>query len=108
MPELVQNVLTDIGEQLKTTFADPMVKRGMSIIAGKSGEVRADNALRAKVANKVVGESPVIEQILAYFDIDAVDGLKLLNDPLLAPIIQGFLSKKGGILANPGQGGGLP
>lgn len=104
IPQLVQNVLNDVGAQISETFSTPAVKHAMSIMGKQSGEVRADAALRNRVAEKAVEGSPLLGKALEYFDLSPIEGLQLLNDPLLQPIIQGFL-KKGG---QSGGSGSLP
>lgn len=101
IPNLMQDVLTDVGEELKEIFANPTIKKAYSFMASQSHVARADNALREKVAGKIVGQSAVLGKALEYLDISPVEGLKLLNDPLLQPIIGGLLSGKGN-LPNPG------
>ena len=96
IPSLMQQAINDIGEQLTegitANIKDPQVKRAMSIIGKKSGDVRADKALREKISNKIIEESPLIGKVLEYFDVTPYEGLKLLNDPFLAPWIQKFLA----------------
>lgn len=91
--ELIQNVLDDTAEQLNEIFANPTIKKAYSILGNKSGEVRHDEAVREKVADKIVQEIPSIQMFLDKFGIEPVDGLKLMNDPLLQPLIQGFMQK---------------
>lgn len=95
IPELMQQAINDIGKQLKKTFGDPNVKRAMSILGSQSGESRADNALREKAADAIVSQSPMIGMVLEQFGISALDGLKLMNDPLFQPLIQKFLAGQG-------------
>lgn len=110
LPKLIQGVLNDVGNQLTETFAKPSVARAMGIIGAHGHESQSDNALREKVAEKVVSESPVIGKALEYFGISPVEGLKLMNDPLLAPLIQGFLNKTKTLNLGGGnvEGGALP
>lgn len=93
IPNLMQNVLNDVGSQITDIIAEPNVKRAMSILGSKSGEVRADNALRTKAADAIVGQSPVIERILSEIDITPLEGLKLMNDPIFGPYIQTAIQK---------------
>lgn len=107
IPELVQNVLNDVGKQLEKTFENPTIRKAYGILGQKSGDARAEKALRVKVADKVMDENPIIKKALEYFDIEPLEGLQLLNDPMIGPLIQGYISKlQGGIHGNPGQGGG--
>lgn len=101
MPDLIQNVLNDVGAQLNEIFANPTIKKAYSIMGKQSGQVRADAALQNKVANKFVENSPVIKKALEVLDITPIEGLQLLNDPFLGPMIQSFM----GLNQNPGNSG---
>lgn len=91
LPDLIQNVLNDVGEQITGMLKDPTVSRAMGIIGKRSGEVRADKASIEKVANKVFEASPLLEKALEYFDLTPIEGLRMLNDPLVGPLIQGVI-----------------
>lgn len=93
IPILIQNVLDDVGEQLQEMFANPTIKKAYSILGKQSGEVRTDNALREKAANAIVQEIPSVNIILERLGIEPIEGIKLMNDPIFAPIIQGFIQK---------------
>ena len=95
IPKLMQNVLDDVGAQLSEIFANPTIKKAYSIMGKQSGEVRADDALRDKVADKIIEASPVVGKICEWLDIEPLEGLKLINDPLLAPMIQRFIQGGG-------------
>lgn len=105
----IQEVLLDvgesIGEQLKGVFEKPIVKGAMSQLGKKSGEVRADAALRNRVAEKAIGSNVLLKKALEYFDVTPIEGLQLINDPMIGPFIQRFIAN----LAQGGQGllGGL-
>jgi hypothetical protein len=87
----MQNVLDDVGGQLQEIFANPTIKKAYSILGNKSGEVRADKGLRNKVATKIIDQYPIVEKLLDQFDITAEEGLRLMQDPIIQPFIQGFL-----------------
>lgn len=89
--DLVQGALNDVGAQLEGIFKDPTVKKAYSILGKESGEVRHDSALRERVADKVLDQSPLAKKALEYFELTPMEGLQILNDPMLAPLIQGFL-----------------
>lgn len=90
---LMSAFVKQLGGDINNIFAQPAVKKAMGIIGKRSGEVRHDEALREKVANRLVGQSPAIQYVLDFLGIDAIDGLKLLNDPLIAPLIAPYLEK---------------
>ena len=96
MPD-IQHVLDDvgasIGEQMTEIFEKPSVSKAMSVLGKQSGEVRADKALRNKVANKILDQYPSIGFILEQLDLSPIEGVKLLNDPLVGPWIKGMISK---------------
>lgn len=91
MPD-IQEILNDVGasisETFETTFKNPAVKNFMSSMGKKSGDVRADNALRKRVASQAMDQVPGIGLILKQFDLTPIEGLKLMNDPLIGPLIQ--------------------
>lgn len=87
------SVSEQIGDNIKQTFADPNVSKAFSILGKKSGESRANNALREKAAEKILEGIPSIGFILDQMDLTPIEGLQLLNDPLIGPTIQGFLQK---------------
>lgn len=97
LPVILEDVAVSAGEQitegLKTTFADPNVKKAFSVLGKQSGEVRADDALRNKVADKIMEEVPSINYILEQLDLTPIEGLKLMQDPIIGPYIQGFIQK---------------
>lgn len=95
MPD-IQQVLDDVGasisSQLSEIFSKPAVSKAMSVLGKKSGEVRANKALRNKAANALLGQYPSVGLILDQLDMTPVEGLQLMKDPLIGPIIQGALS----------------
>ena len=93
IPEILNDVGASIGEQFGEIFEKPTVKQAMSLMGKKSGEVRASNALRNKAADKLLEGVPSINFILDQLDLTPVEGLQLMNDPLIGPIIKGALQK---------------
>ena len=109
MPD-IQAILDDVGasisETFEGTFKNPAVKNFMSQMGKKSGDVRADKALKERVADKALGNSILIKKACEYFGITALEGLELMQDPTFGPIIQGFIQKGGqGLLSGIGAGG---
>lgn len=102
----VQQILDDvgesIGEQLTGVFEKPQVSRAMSVLGKKSGEVRADNALRNKAAGVVMEQMPGLGMVLQQFGLTPLEGVKLLNDPIFGPLIRQGLGA-----AQKALGGGL-
>jgi len=91
--EVLDDVGTSIAEQLSSVLEKPMVKRAMSTLGKQSGEVRADNALRERAADKILGQYPSINLILDQLKMTPMEGLQLLNDPLIGPFIKGAIQK---------------
>lgn len=93
----IQQVLDDvgasIGEQFAGIFEKPAVTKAMSVLGKKSGEVRADKALRSKAANAILDQFPSARFILEQLDMTPEEGLQLLRDPMVGPYIQNMLSK---------------
>ena len=107
----IQTVLNDvgasIGEQLSGVFEKPAVSKAMSVLGKKSGQVRADSALRKKAANALVGQIPAAGLVLDQLGMTAEEGLQLLNDPMIGPLIQNMLQKgTGGVQKMLGSFGG--
>ena len=105
----VQQILDDVGEsiasQLGSVFEKPSVSKAMSVLGKKSGEARADKALRKRVAAQAMEQMPGIGIILDQFNLTPIEGLKLMNDPLIGPLIQrGIAAAQKGI-GNLGKGG---
>jgi len=64
----------------------------MGILGKQSGVVRADTALKNKVADKLLDNQPVLKRVIDYFDISPMEGLQLINDPMISNLIGKFLS----------------
>ena len=98
MPD-IQAILDDVGagisETFEGTFKNPAVKNFMSQMGKKSGDVRADKALKSRVADKALGQSVIVKKALDYFGLSALEGIELMQDPTFGPIIQGFIQKGG-------------
>lgn len=108
MPQILFDVGESIGEHFSEIFEKPTVKQAMSVMGKKSGEVRADAALRNKAADKLLEGYPSIGFILDQLDLTPVEGLQLLRDPLIGPTIQGMIQKGINKLQSPRAEGRLP
>jgi len=104
IPDLLQGALNDVGAQFAEIFEKPMVKRSMSVLGKQSGDVRADKALRNKAAEGLLAKVPSAQFILDQLDMTPIEGLQLLNDPLIGPIIKNALA--GGLKGFKGFGQG--
>lgn len=97
LPNILEDVAISAGESitghLKETFESPNLKRAMSILGKKSGEVRASDALRTKAAEGILESYPSIGFILDQLNLTPIEGLQLMNDPLIGPMIKGALEK---------------
>jgi len=98
----VEQILVDVGgsisEQLKEIFEGAPVKRAMSVLGKQSGEVRADKALKNRVAEKALGGNVLLKKALEYLDITPMEGLELMGDPTVGPVIRNLMAgfQKGG------------
>lgn len=105
--DLSNNFSESFNEGLKETFSEPNVKKAFSILGKQSGSVRANDALRNRTAEKLLEGVPSIGFLLDQLDLTPVEGLQLLQDPLIGGFIQGFIKKGvGGLMqpsSNPGQ-----
>ena len=108
LPDILIDVGESIGEQFGEIFEKPTVKQAMSLMGKKSGQVRADTALRNKAADKLLEGVPSVGFILDQLDLTPVEGLQLLNDPLIGPFIKGAIQNvgKGFLKGNPSQASG--
>ena len=106
--DTVQEGLDTIGTTFSEVFEKPQVKRAMTVLGKQSGEVRASDALKERIAEKAIGNSILIKKACEYFDITPVEGLELMQDPTFGPLIQGFIQKGGASLSKAlgGLGGG--
>jgi len=93
---VVPNIGRAFQQGISETFAEPNVKRAMSILQSQGVESRVDNTTREKVADKVMESYPIAQKALEYFNITPIEGLKLMNDPMFAPIIQKAIGQLGG------------
>lgn len=109
--EVLSDVGADISNKLSEIFQEAPVKRAMSVLGKESGKSRASEALKNKVAEKAIGSNIVLKKALEYFDISPMEGLQLLNDPTMGPMIKGVMANFQGGLSQGGSsspGGGLP
>ena len=98
LPDLLQGALNDVAEQFNEIFKNPAVSRAMSVLGSKSGEVRADKALKNKVAEKALGQNVLLKKALEYLDITPMEGIELMGDPTIGPVIKNLMAgfSKGG------------
>jgi len=111
LPNILEDVAVGAGESitesLKKTFESPNMQRAMSILGQKSGDVRADKAVRKKAADGIMDQMPVIKMVLDKIGLSPLEGLQLMNDPTFGPMIQNFIGNIGkgkGEPNRPGQG----
>lgn len=90
--EVLDDVGASIGEQLSSVLEKPMVKRSMSVLGKESGKVRANDALKNRVADKIMSQRPFIKRVMEEFEISPIEGLQLLNDPDIGPFLQRGIS----------------
>ena len=93
-----------VSEILNKNFSKPAVSKAMSVLGSKSGEARANKALRNKAANAVLAKQPLIKMALEELDISPLEGLQLMNDPVVGPMIQGLMARGAQGLSNMGKG----
>ncbi|GAI23449.1 unnamed protein product, partial [marine sediment metagenome] len=90
LPDFAQ-VFDNLGGDISATFSEilakPVVKASMSNLGSKSGEARASKALKNKVAEKALGQNVLLKKALEYLDITPIEGLELMGDPTMGPMI---------------------
>jgi hypothetical protein len=93
LPAILEDAGANISDMLTEVFEKPTVKQAMSLMGKKSGDVRANKALVSKVSGKIMQQYPFLSTILNQFDITPEEGLRLMQDPMIGPWIQGMLQK---------------
>ncbi|MBA7530986.1 hypothetical protein ES705_23197 [subsurface metagenome] len=90
-----QQIFDDFGGSIGETFEglvkDPMVSRSMSVLANKGGDVRAARALKKRVADTIVSKNVLLKKGLEYLDISSEEGLELMADQTLGPVIRNVM-----------------
>lgn len=92
-----------IGEQFQILFEKPSVSKAMSVLGKASGDKRADAALRKKAAESVIGQYPAAGFVLKQMGMTPLEGIKLINDPMIGPMIQKFMANGAKGLSKMGQ-----
>ena len=99
----IDEIVDTFVEQMEEVFSKPQIKRAMSLLGKQGAEVKASGALREKVADNIMSQYPAIGLILDQFGLSPLEGLQLLNDPIIGRWIRGFLEgQAGGILKQQG------
>ena len=109
----VEQILVDVGgdisEKMGEIFKEPMVKRAMSTLGKQGGEARASKALKNRVAEKALGQNVLLKKALEYLDITPMEGLELMSDSQIGPVIRnlmaGFQKGSGNFLGGLGGAG---
>lgn len=112
LPDFAQ-VFDNLGGDISAAFTDivsqPVVKASMSQLGSKSGDVRAAKALKKRVADTVVSKNILLKKGLEYLDISSEEGLELMADQTLGPVIRnvmaGLQDGASGFLDGLGSGG---
>jgi hypothetical protein len=98
-----------MGEAFSNFAKDPMVSRSMSVLSQKSGDARTAKALKKRVADTIVSKNLLLKKGLEYLDISSVEGLELMADPTLGPVIRNVMASlqdgASGLLSGVGGGG---
>ena len=94
LPDFTQ-IFDNLGGDISAAFSEivskPVVKASMSQLGAKSGDVRAAKALKKRVADTVVSKNILLKKGLEYLDISSVEGLELMADPTLGPVIRNVM-----------------
>lgn len=101
LPNLIQNVIDDVSEEFKSTFAEPNVKKAFSILGKQSGDARSVRAVQDNIATNVIDQQLGGLKMIAGqlgFDVDemieqygATSVLQGIQQFL--PMVKGFLPK---------------
>ncbi len=98
----------DISATFKEIVTNPTVKASFSNMGKQGGDVRAAKALKKRVADTVVSKNILLKKGLEYLDISSVEGLELMADPTLGPVIRNVMGSlqdgASGLLSGFGKG----
>ena len=89
--QVFDNLGGDISATFKEIVTNPTVKASFSNMGKQSGDVRAAKALKKRVADTVVSKNILLKKGLEYLDISSVEGLELMADPTLGPVIRNVM-----------------
>ncbi len=107
--QIFDNFGGDISATFKEIVTNPTVKASFSNMGKQSGDVRAARALKKRVADTVVNKNVLLKKGLEYLDISSVEGLELMADPTLGPVIRNVMASlqdgASGLLGGLGGGG---
>ncbi|MBA7531860.1 hypothetical protein ES705_24084 [subsurface metagenome] len=107
--QVFDNLGGDISAAFTEIVSQPVVKASMSQLGSKSGDVRAARALKKRVADTVVSKNILLKKGLEYLDISSEEGLELMADPTLGPVIRNVMGSlqdgASGLLSGFGSGG---
>ena len=97
LPEILESVGLSVAEQIrdmiKQEFLNPNVKRFFSHIGTEGGEVKTNKALVSRVSNTILDQYPAAKMVLDRLNITPEEGLTLLNDPTVGPLIRQALGQ---------------
>jgi len=89
--QVLDNLGGDISTSLQEIVTNPTVKASFSQLGKQSGDVRAAKALKKRVADTVVSKNMLLKKGLEYLDISSEEGLELMADQTLGPIIRNLM-----------------
>lgn len=93
----VQQAITDVASQIsenfQAVFETPSVSRAMSVLGKKSGQVRAEQAVLNKFSENLPEIMPSMGFLADKLDMEPLEMVQLMNDPIVGPTIQKFLGK---------------
>ena len=90
--QVFDNLGGDISAAFTEIVSKPVVKASMSQLGAKSGDVRAAKALKKKVADTIVSKNLLLKKGLEYLDISSEEGLELMADQTLGPVIRNVMA----------------
>lgn len=93
VPNLMQNVLNDVGNQFTEIFEKPAVKHAMSVMGKASGVSRASDAALNKFNQNIGNLIPSVQMISERMDMSPIELMSLWNDPLVGPMIKNFVGQ---------------
>lgn len=91
--QAINDVSSQISENFQAVFETPSVQRAMSVLGKKSGQVRAEKAVLNKFSDNLPEIMPSLGILAEKLDMEPLEMMQLVNDPLVGPTIQKFLGK---------------
>lgn len=96
LQQAINDIAGDIASKFEGTFANPNVKRAMTILAEKGHDSRASKATIEQFKESLHNVDPIISLASEKLGMEPVQLLEIWNDPRYGPMVQGIVGKFAG------------